>query len=185
MSGGCSDISCEETSSEFLDLCHDDDSGEPCTPPPSMPGRGYSGVSLKTPDGNPLFCGGHYHNGRCYEYVHEIGAWRDGLDLLSAREDSAFTARSDGGFWVLSGLVDNDPYTSEVYEVGSFSLGDVLPQDGYERDCGPCAVRVSDDVTFFANTKGPRPTSTAGGRSRRPRLLCPIQPAGLFAGLPL
>ena len=74
--------------------------------------------------------------------------------MIGQRDSSAVAELPDGRFWILGGSRDfNDRYTSEYYDGDQFRSGPVLPLDGFI-DCAPCAVQVTEDITFFGNALG-------------------------------
>ena len=56
----------------------------------------------------------------------------------------------DGRYWILGGQESEE--TSEHYIDGEFVPGPALPSDG--SNSHPCAVQVTEDLTFFGNRKG-------------------------------
>ena len=61
--------------SEILNLCPGNLPDLDCLRPARLPVATYGGVSLKTPAGIPLFCGGFDNEGQCYEYSIEENDW--------------------------------------------------------------------------------------------------------------
>ena len=114
-----------------------------------MPSPDPYGVSLKTASGDPLFCGGTFNRGLCYQYNFESGSWFNGPDLLGQRCASAVAELAPGTYWIMSGLDEDDFYTSEYYKDGEFIPGPALPLYGF--NIHPCAVQVTEDITFFGN----------------------------------
>ena len=146
--GGCAESSCTIYSTELVDLCYD--ASLNCSEPVDLDDYSYLGVSLKTPDGWPLFCGG-YTDGECQFNNPDINAWYGGPDMIGKRLDSAYVELPNQTYWILSGRDEVDAVTTEYYSDGRFVEGPELPMEGYNEN--PCAAQLSDDLTFFANDK--------------------------------
>ena len=106
------------------------------------------GVSMRTPRGNPFFCGGSYSPGNsCYEYLSESDTWAPGPNMTEDRELSAVVELPNGTFWILGGYYNKR--TTEIYEDGEFFQGPDLPED-FSGDT-PCATQITDDLTFIGS----------------------------------
>ena len=87
--------------SELVELCTA--SGKSCLEPANFPNISvYGGSSLKTPEGNPLLCGGVNNEGGCLEFLPESNSYEEGPELLGERVDSAYVQLADGRWWILS-----------------------------------------------------------------------------------
>ena len=125
--------------------------GRTCAKPADFPDSRGAGVSLRTAEGNPLFCGegGLNDLGReCKEYDPAAGEWSDGPDMLEERISASSVELANGTFWVLGSYVYPEKYTSELYQEGGFVQGPELPHDN--ADIVGCAAHVTDSVTFYA-----------------------------------
>ena len=77
--------------------------------------------------------------------------WVQGPSLLGSRLSSAAVELANGTFWIMSGLDEEDRFTSEMYQDGEFTLGPALPQEGFNSN--PCAARITDTLTFYGNNR--------------------------------
>ena len=118
-------------SAELVDLCNDGQST--CLEPSSLPFPNENGVSLRTPSGNPLFCGGENDPGHCFQYELQSNTWINGPDMIGQRCSSATVEIRPGVFWILSGKASIDQDTSEYYINGGFVSGPNLPTEGYNK----------------------------------------------------
>ena len=144
--GYSEDEGSSEVSSELIDLCGCTDCGT-CIQPVDAPMANIDGITLRTPEGNPLICGGDRLDRECYEYQPETNSWVQGPSTIGNREGSATVEVSEGKFWILSGMTD--AYTSEIYENGEFSTGPNLPIVG--DNAYPCAAKVNESTIFYGN----------------------------------
>ena len=134
-------------SSEFIDLCSGD--GQSCpTSPPDYPLNTYGGVALRTPGGNPLFCGGGLFIPDCFEYLLDEGTYIQAPSLPRSRYYAARVELNDGSFWILGGR-NEERSTTDFYIDGTFVTGPDLPTDN--DDDVPCAVQIDADTTFFGS----------------------------------
>ena len=149
VAGGCYNGFCDIEDTEIVDLCSD--GVNTCSAPPFLPDDTMviEGVSLRTPEGNPLFCSSEDSAQTCLEYVPESGSWMPGPDMMGNRVGSAVAELPNDRFWILSGNQYGDQYSTEYYEDNTFISGPRITDEGY--DFYPCAVQISDDLTFFAN----------------------------------
>ena len=118
-----------------------------------MPKSNFNGISLRTEEGNPLFCGGGNLGGYCYEYLPETNSWVIGPNMIGERDESAYVELPDGRFWVLGGYDTSDRYTTEYYNQGVFTMGPDLPTEVGSHTGYSCATQIDEDLTFFAAEK--------------------------------
>ena len=61
-------------------------------------------ISFRTLSGNPLFCGGEYNLGECWEYDIESDVYRNYQEPMNGfRRSSAYVEMADGTFWIMGG----------------------------------------------------------------------------------
>ena len=105
------------SSSELIDLSG---VGNGCIRPDDLPAPATGMSSLKTPAGNPLACGGSYHDDSCLEYVPSETRWIPGPNLLFERRNSPTVQLANGSYWMLCSALGTGIATSEIYEDGVF-----------------------------------------------------------------
>ena len=75
----------------------------------------HTQVSLATPDGNPLFCGGYRTSRDCWQFIPENNSWIAGPpELLGSRFESASVQLGNGSHWVVDSANYPDYFTSEI-----------------------------------------------------------------------
>ena len=147
MTGGTS--SQHNNATDVIDICNNQDLS--CDSLAPIPEDFIGGVSLKTPEGNPLACGGFDQPGRCMEYLPGMDEWVEGPSMIGNRSSSAFVRLANGSYWILGGIGEENMFTSEIYVDGNFMPGPSLPKDGYITD--PCATLIDEDTVFFATNR--------------------------------
>ena len=122
--------------------------GLTCTTPAPLPYNVYETSTLKTAEGNPLICGGQGHEYECREYIPEQDVWMARANLIYSRQYSPSVEIANNNYWIAGGF--EIASTSELYiaESASFVEGPSIPSDA--RNTAPCAVRISDDLSFYA-----------------------------------
>ena len=146
----CGQDTFQTSDTEVIDLSGNNLS---CSKPPDYPRATYGQSSLKTPSGNPLACGGEYMTTECWEYRPMEDTWVRGPDLNLGRKHTPAVRISGGDYWLPGSYYSNAVDTSEIYVStnNSFVFGPQLPDDSLNQF--PCAVRITDDLSFVANER--------------------------------
>ena len=156
---GGEDENQERPGAELIDLSG---RGLQCQSPSDVPGPGTGLSSLKNELVHPLVCGGgippdYNVTHQCYQYQLEIDAWETGPETLNERFFSPTAGLSEGRYVVFGAgfsFATSDPfeydYNTEVYHLSEFSLGPDIQPPLFPSLQRPCAVKISDDKTFFS-----------------------------------
>ena len=146
VAGGYDDSSL--TNVEIVDMTG---SGQTCVDPAPLPHYTSEPSILKTKSGNPLVCGGNYDADQCLEYQLNTNEWVDGPSMDHDRRFTPTALLAHGDYWVVSGYYSAGKFNSEVYvsDRDEFVSGPSVPNQDYNDR--PCAARISDQMSFFAN----------------------------------
>lgn len=138
------------SNAEVVNLAGD---GKVCSAPADLPFQIEEMASLLTAQGEPLSCGGYMgatgeKTDACFRYVAGNDEWVTyEASLIDPRRGIISVEVSPNKYWIL-GEFGSGSTTTEIYEDGQFTQGPDVP----EAVSFPCAVRITDDLTFLGGT---------------------------------